>query len=256
MALTQEASDELLVMTSMYFESATQDSEHSIIVKLAPFEVRFCLDSESRPLIEISAPGVPGSSKASLKRTLDFVASQKPGDICLPECIEAAQEFIDVFNSSWQPSHSAESDSEEVPQRQPEIPAVPVPEIYGTDTLLDRKSVFQAHIARIDSKEQAMAVLDTLMSNTKIARATHRIYAYRTFVTKDGRNLALHDCEDDGEHGAGAKLLQLLENMDVRDVMVVVTRWYGGIHLGPDRFKHILNKARQVILESGLHTPK
>lgn len=33
--------------------------------------------------------------------------------------------------------------------------------------------------------------------------------------------------------------------------MVVVTRWYGGIHLGPDRFKHINNLARNILEEHG-----
>jgi putative IMPACT (imprinted ancient) family translation regulator len=30
--------------------------------------------------------------------------------------------------------------------------------------------------------------------------------------------------------------LHLMQLMDVWDVMVVVTRWYGGVHLGPDRY--------------------
>lgn len=39
--------------------------------------------------------------------------------------------------------------------------------------------------------------------------------------------------------------------LDVRNVMVVVSRWYGGILLGPDRFKHINNCARNILLEEG-----
>mmetsp|Transcript_5484 Transcript_5484/g.11567 ORF Transcript_5484/g.11567 Transcript_5484/m.11567 type:complete len:81 (-) Transcript_5484:80-322(-) len=35
--------------------------------------------------------------------------------------------------------------------------------------------------------------------------------------------------------------------MNVLNVAVVVTRWFGGIHLGPDRFKHISNAARDVL---------
>lgn len=96
-----------------------------------------------------------------------------------------------------------------------------------------------------------MAMLNHLMEKHKIARATHRIYAYRTFIEKDGRQLRIHDCEDDGEFGAGPKVLNLLELMEADNVMVIVTRWYGGIHLGPDRFRHILNMARKAIIESG-----
>lgn len=39
--------------------------------------------------------------------------------------------------------------------------------------------------------------------------------------------------------------------LDVRNVLVVVSRWYGGILLGPDRFKHINNCARNILVEEG-----
>jgi len=39
--------------------------------------------------------------------------------------------------------------------------------------------------------------------------------------------------------------------MDARNVLVVVTRWYGGIHLGPDRFKHINNCTRDLLEAHG-----
>jgi putative IMPACT (imprinted ancient) family translation regulator len=39
--------------------------------------------------------------------------------------------------------------------------------------------------------------------------------------------------------------------MDVRDVTVVVSRWFGGILLGPDRFKHINNAARLALEANG-----
>jgi putative IMPACT (imprinted ancient) family translation regulator len=37
---------------------------------------------------------------------------------------------------------------------------------------------------------------------------------------------------------------------EVNNVLVVVTRYFGGIHLGPDRFKHI-NQAARDALELG-----
>lgn len=40
--------------------------------------------------------------------------------------------------------------------------------------------------------------------------------------------------------------------VEAKDVLVVVTRWYGGIHLGPDRFRHINNAARQVLQDAEL----
>jgi len=42
-----------------------------------------------------------------------------------------------------------------------------------------------------------------------------------------------------------------MQMMDARNVLVVVTRWYGGIHLGPDRFKHINNCTRNLLEAHG-----
>ncbi|XP_037080155.1 protein IMPACT-like [Pollicipes pollicipes] len=63
------------------------------------------------------------------------------------------------------------------------------------------------------------------------------------------------DCDDDGETHAGARMLHLLEILAVRDVVVVVSRWFGGILLGPDRFRHINNATRGVLLLSGVLRP-
>jgi putative IMPACT (imprinted ancient) family translation regulator len=48
--------------------------------------------------------------------------------------------------------------------------------------------------------------------------------------------VVIQDNDDDGETAAGSRLAHLLQVMEVRDVCVVVSRWYGGIKLGPDRF--------------------
>lgn len=44
--------------------------------------------------------------------------------------------------------------------------------------------------------------------------------------------------------------------MDAMNVVVVVTRWFGGVHLGPDRFRHINNAARQVLHQASFVTNK
>ena len=92
------------------------------------------------------------------------------------------------------------------------------------------------------------AMMSILLSNRKIARATHNIMAYRIV---QGSSI-VSDCDDDGEDAAGGRLLHLLEMKKANNVCVVVTRWYGGTLLGPDRFKHISNCARLVLEKSGL----
>ena len=34
-------------------------------------------------------------------------------------------------------------------------------------------------------------------------------------------------------------ILRSLQGADVENEIVVVTRWYGGVHLGGDRFRHV-----------------
>ena len=39
--------------------------------------------------------------------------------------------------------------------------------------------------------------------------------------------------------------------VNAENVLVVVSRWYGGIQLGPDRFKHINNCTRSILEQKG-----
>ena len=109
---------------------------------------------------------------------------------------------------------------------------------------------FQAHVARVSSMAAVEWVLYTLLQDKRIARATHNMVAYR-FWDED-RGVLVHDCDDDGESTSGKKLAELLDNMKASNVIVVVSRWFGGQLLGPARFKHIANTARQLLDECGV----
>ncbi|ORX41821.1 UPF0029-domain-containing protein [Piromyces finnis] len=126
---------------------------------------------------------------------------------------------------------------------------VPLPVIYSSkEPIVDRKSVFIAHIASIQYVTQVGMVVKELLKNKKIAKATHNMFAYR--IEEEG-GVINEGNDDDGEHGAGITLEGLLEVIDARNVFVMVTRWYGGIKLGPDRFKHIKDVALQLLDEHG-----
>jgi hypothetical protein len=115
------------------------------------------------------------------------------------------------------------------------------------EPITDRKSTFLAHVARVRSNEEVQLVVQSLRANRHIACAAHpAIVAYR-FRASNG---VLHqDSDDDGETGASKKLLFLLEQLKLDDVLLVVTRWFGGILLGPDRFKHIMGCAKQALVQ-------
>ena len=120
-------------------------------------------------------------------------------------------------------------------------------------TAVDRKSVFQAHLAEVHSADEAHEAMNILYTDNKIARATHNIWSFR--VVKDN-GVMICDNDDDGEKAAGGRLMHLLDMMNVKNVCVVVSRWYGGILLGPVRFKHINNVARELLENHGYDTRK
>jgi len=116
------------------------------------------------------------------------------------------------------------------------------------ESVTDRKSKFVAHIAEIHSLNDVNEVLDQLKQNKKIANATHNVYAFRFEIEKcKGKITLVEDRDDDGETGAGDKLLYMLQMLNAVNIIVIVTRWYGGINLGNDRFKYIVNLGQQLV---------
>ncbi|KAI8337334.1 ribosomal protein S5 domain 2-type protein [Blakeslea trispora] len=122
------------------------------------------------------------------------------------------------------------------------------PTIFSSEPLVDRKSTFVAHVAEVHNVHEVKVVIAHLLQNKKIAKATHNILAYR-IIMPGGK--VLQDNDDDGESAAGGRLSHLMHILEVENVVVVVTRWFGGIHLGPDRFKDINNVARNALEECG-----
>ncbi|GIQ86873.1 impact family protein [Kipferlia bialata] len=109
--------------------------------------------------------------------------------------------------------------------------------VRGPD-LVDRKSRFYAHVARVTSYDEAKAFFNYLRyTDKRIETATHNMHAWR-YKDRDTLKICA-DYDDDGEAGAGAKMLFLLNRQERDDVCVVVTRHFGGILLGPSRFKRI-----------------
>jgi hypothetical protein len=123
--------------------------------------------------------------------------------------------------------------------------------IFHGEPLVEKKSTFQAHVAPVTSIEDVEQVMEVLLMNNKIRGATHNILAYRIEINEEGS--LLQDFDDDGESAAGGRLLHLLNVLKVKNMLVVVSRWFGGILLGPSRFSFINNAARNAIVQSGLY---
>lgn len=224
---------------------------------------------DSRPLVELSAPWMDREEKACLVDTIEELCAANPGVAILYMIAEAGQQTIAAIREREEKERE-----NQIHENQPEIELIEEKQdqsvedddkryqlqmqqqqqqqqitISHGDPLVDRRSTFQAHLAAVRSPEEAAAVLAQLKSNRKVASATHNIWAYRIVSdASEQQQTAMSDCDDDGETHAGSRLLHLLTIVDARNVMVVVSRWYGGVQLGPDRFKHINNVARQLLL--------
>lgn len=95
----------------------------------------------------------------------------------------------------------------------------------------DRGSKYAVSGGMARSRAQVDQLLKDLKRQKKYAKATHNSWAV---LLDDGPLKA-----DDGEKGAGMVILRMLERAGRRGEVVIVTRWYGGKHLGGDRFRHI-----------------
>ncbi len=86
-------------------------------------------------------------------------------------------------------------------------------------------SRFVAEAAPAGDEPAALAIVERLRAATP--DATHHCWAFRL---EDGRAR----CDDDGEprDSAGAPILRHLQGAGLADVVVVVTRWFGGTKLG------------------------
>ncbi|KAJ5323658.1 hypothetical protein N7476_002258 [Penicillium atrosanguineum] len=134
------------------------------------------------------------------------------------------------------------------------------PEWILSDVISEKKSTFLARAVQVTSLAQAQAYLDHLTAtDKKVAVATHNISAWRIKQKKDGGSnsdpdaaeTVVQDYDDDGETAAGGRLLHVMQLMDVWNVLVVVSRWFGGIHLGPARFRLINDAGRDALVKGG-----
>jgi len=99
----------------------------------------------------------------------------------------------------------------------------------------DRGSKYSVSMGLVHGKDDILAFLKRLKTDKKYAKATHNSWAAR--ITHEG---AVYETKnDDGETGAGMVILRVMQKENVTDCVICVTRWFGGIKLQGDRFRHV-----------------
>ena len=93
--------------------------------------------------------------------------------------------------------------------------------------IIEKKSRFIATVRPVKTEEEALSFIESMKK--KYWNATHNCFAYVI-----GERSQIQRCSDDGEPSgtAGKPMLDVLLGEDIHDVVVVVTRYFGGTLLG------------------------
>lgn len=117
---------------------------------------------------------------------------------------------------------------------------------FGTDKITIEKSTFIGYAKPIKSEEEAIEFINEIKKKHKDAR--HNVWSYTV-----GKNMNIQRYSDDGEPQgtAGIPTLEVIKKEDLRDVVIVVTRYFGGIKLGAGGLVRAYTKGAKIGIEAG-----
>ncbi|KEF54639.1 uncharacterized protein A1O9_09081 [Exophiala aquamarina CBS 119918] len=274
--------DELEALNAIYephtldFQGETS-TEATVVLRLPDLPFSFSLSfppeyPDVPPVVTgTQSTGISGKGEgeAAVSILRDLLGTLwTPGQVCLFDLVEEATPILQQHRA--QNRHgAAEAHTSDAARRsatsthdEPETfdltmaaaSTMPPPTWILSEPMTVSKSTFIARACQVSSLDEAQESISHLFStNKKVATATHNIQAWRIQSTNSqtGNVTTIQDSDDDGETAAGGRLLHLMQLMDVWNVVVVVTRWYGGVKLGPDRFRLINMAAREALSKGG-----
>ncbi|WP_419726207.1 YigZ family protein [Terrisporobacter petrolearius] len=118
---------------------------------------------------------------------------------------------------------------------------------FGSDEYIVEKSTFIGYAKPINTEEEAIDFVNEIKKKHK--DATHNVWAYTV-----GENMNIQRYSDDGEPQgtAGIPTLEVIKKEDLRDVVVVVTRYFGGVKLGAGGLVRAYTKGAKIGIEAGI----
>ena len=116
----------------------------------------------------------------------------------------------------------------------------------GSREVVIRKSRFIGHVMPVDNEEQAVQFIENIKKQHW--NATHNCSAYMI-----GERDEIQRQSDDGEPSgtAGKPILEVIRNQQVKNVAIVVTRYFGGIMLGAGGLIRAYTDGAVLALEAG-----
>lgn len=121
----------------------------------------------------------------------------------------------------------------------------------GRDEVVINKSRFIGTASPVTSEEEALEFIEKIKKEYK--DASHNVYAYTI-----GESGNLQRFSDDGEPSgtAGMPILNVINQENLRNVVVVVTRYFGGVMLGAGGLVRAYTKGAKIGLDNGLIVDK
>ncbi|MDO4299977.1 MAG: YigZ family protein [Clostridia bacterium] len=119
---------------------------------------------------------------------------------------------------------------------------------FGTAEIVEKKSRFIAHVKPVTSEDEAIKYIEETKKQYWDAR--HNCYAYQL-----GDRNQIQRYSDDGEPGgtAGMPILDVLRGRNIKNTIIVVTRYFGGTLLGTGGLVRAYGSAaREGIAAAGL----
>lgn len=102
------------------------------------------------------------------------------------------------------------------------------------------KITFQAYLVEVESEIQVKMVFDQLEQDFRFVNATDNFFAFRII---DNESNICERCNAEDDPKVADILLEQLQEMDVKNVLIIVSIWYLGKNFGSDKYRYI----RQVI---------
>nr|WP_308550907.1 YigZ family protein [uncultured Peptostreptococcus sp.] len=117
---------------------------------------------------------------------------------------------------------------------------------YGSDEVTIEKSLFIGYAKPVETEEEARSFIDEIRAKHK--DATHNVWAYVI-----GQNMNIQRYSDDREPQgtAGIPTLEVIKKEGLCNVVVVATRYFGGIKLGAGGLVRAYTKTAKIGLEAG-----
>ena len=116
---------------------------------------------------------------------------------------------------------------------------------FGSDEYVVEKSTFIGYAKPIKSEEEAVEFINQIKKKHK--DATHNVWAHTV-----GETMKIQRYSDVAEPQgtAGIPTLEVIKKEDLRDVVVVVTRYFGGIKLGAGGLVRAYTKGAKIGIEA------